>query len=123
MNHIKDARISAGIKQIDLAHRLGISQGSLSMWENERSDPNTVGWISLAKILGVSVDYLMGLSSSPVLAPAVPVLSPDESSLLQQFRALPSDAQSRIRNSLHYEYQQYTGDAGKENNSISTKIG
>ena len=39
MNRIREARKQAGIKQIDLCARLGISQGALSGWENGKYEP------------------------------------------------------------------------------------
>lgn len=63
MNRIREARKRAGIKQVDLCARLGISQGALSGWENGKYDPGRAGWLSLSEVLGVSVDYLMGSDS------------------------------------------------------------
>lgn len=63
MNRIREARKQAGIKQVDLCARLGISQGALSGWENGKYDPGRAGWLSLSEVLGVSVDYLMGNDS------------------------------------------------------------
>lgn len=62
MNRIREARKQAGIKQIDLCARLGISQGALSGWENGKYEPGSAGWLSLSEALGVSVDYLMGVT-------------------------------------------------------------
>lgn len=62
MNRIREARNQAGIKQIDLCARLGISQGALSGWENGKYEPGSAGWLSLSEALGVSVDYLMGVT-------------------------------------------------------------
>ena len=62
MNRIREARKQAGIKQIDLCARLGISQGALSGWENGKYEPGSSGWLSLSEALGVSVDYLMGVT-------------------------------------------------------------
>lgn len=63
MNRIREARKRSGIKQIYLCAQLGISQGALSGWENGKYEPDRAGWIKLSKTLGVSVDYLMGLST------------------------------------------------------------
>lgn len=62
MNRIREVRKQAGIKQIDLCARLGVSQGALSGWENGKYEPGSSGWLRLSEALGVSVDYLMGVS-------------------------------------------------------------
>jgi transcriptional regulator with XRE-family HTH domain len=108
----------------EIARLTGLSDGTLrsALVRQQKNVALDVAF-KLSHGLGVSLEYLNTgvLPSSTAALPSS--LAPDESVLLQQYRAIPPDAQSRIRNSLHYEYQQYTGDASKENNSISTKIG
>ena len=70
MNRIREARKQAGIKQIDLCARLGISQGALSGWENGKYEPGSAGWLSLSEALGVSVDYLMGVTEEKKKRPS-----------------------------------------------------
>lgn len=38
MNQIRDIRLTAGLTQVDLAKRLGVTQATLSRWESEK-DP------------------------------------------------------------------------------------
>lgn len=64
MNRIKEARISAGIKQVDLCARLGKTQGAVSGWETGKYSPDDETWIKLSEILNVSVDYLMGADTA-----------------------------------------------------------
>ena len=65
MNRIKELRKNFGIKQIDLANQLEVSQASLSGWENGKYEPDTNSWAKLAEIFNVSVDYLMGRTLLP----------------------------------------------------------
>lgn len=81
MNRIREARKQAGIKQIDLCARLGISQGALSGWENGKYEPGSAGWLSLSEALGVSVDYLMGVTEEQKETP-IPV-SEDERNVVR----------------------------------------
>lgn len=60
MNRIKALRTATGIKQIELCKALGITQGALSGWENERYEPDIDSIKKLADIFEVSVDYLLG---------------------------------------------------------------
>ena len=60
MNRIKEIRISKGIRQIELAQTLGISQSTLSTWENGRYEPDIAAINKLADYFGVSSDYLLG---------------------------------------------------------------
>ena len=65
MNRIKELRKSLGIKQIELCKKLGITQGALSGWENEKFEPDINSIKIMANIFGVSVDYLLGNTSKP----------------------------------------------------------
>lgn len=94
MNRIREARKQAGIKQVDLCTRLGISQGALSGWENGKYEPGRAGWLSLSEALGVSVDYLMG-GSLPVDPPGAS-LSADEMRLLAAYRELNQQGKEYI---------------------------
>lgn len=113
MNRIRETRKQAGIKQTDLCARLGISQGALSGWENGKYEPGQAGWLSLAEVLGVSVDYLMG-GSSPVQLHG---LSTQDMELLHKFHALDTMAQSRILNALDFEYQAISTENAKSSSS------
>lgn len=117
MNRIRDARKRAGIKQIDLCKRLGISQGALSGWENDKFEPGQSSWLQLSEILDVSVDYLMGGNWSASMRP--PSLSDADSDLLRKFHALSPQAQARIINSLDFEYQAAAKEAAKLSTSLA----
>ena len=62
MNRIKELRNELGLKQEDLAGRIGVSHSNLSKYESEAHYPPKEVWIKLAQIFGVSIDYLMGIS-------------------------------------------------------------
>lgn len=115
MNRIKEARKQAGIKQIDLCARLGISQGALSGWENGKYEPGCAGWLSLSEALGVSVDYLMG-GHAPVQESS---LSASDRELLHKFHALDDMAQARVFNVLDFEYQTVSKEIAKSSTSLA----
>lgn len=60
MNRIRQLRKEQGMKQIELSKLMGISQATLSGWENERFDPDINAITRLATIFGVTIDYLLG---------------------------------------------------------------
>lgn len=110
MNRIREARKQAGIKQVDLCARLGISQGALSGWENGKYEPDCTGWLSLAEVLGVSVDYLMGGTSSVHLPSNVAQdydLSPDEEQLLTMYRSMNQQGKEYILQTINMAAQTY----------------
>ena len=60
-NNLKILRIENGLGQVELAQKLGVSKGIISLWENGLREPNMSSLIALAKFFGVSIDYLVGL--------------------------------------------------------------
>ena len=77
MNTTLGKRIAAlrrekGLKQDELAEKLGVSAQAVSKWENDQTCPDISLLPSLSKTLGVSVDEL--LSGKQESAPIVQVL-------------------------------------------------
>jgi len=75
MNRIKFLREAKGIRQVDLAVKLNVSQGTLSNWERNVHDPDTASLVLLSKLLDVDVNAVLGVpESSHDGAIRVPVL-------------------------------------------------
>lgn len=55
---IYKCRKTKKLSQQYVADMLGVSRQAVSKWENDTSIPDTVHYINLAKIFGVSVEYL-----------------------------------------------------------------
>ena len=67
MNRIKDLREDRDLRQIDVAHGVGIDQRSLSNYETGKTNPDSETVIRLARFFGVSCDYLLGVSDVNLL--------------------------------------------------------
>ena len=61
MNKLKQLRKSRGLTQTELAKKVGISEQSVSFYENARRKPKIETWNRLADFFNVSVPYLQGL--------------------------------------------------------------
>lgn len=59
---LKDLRKQAGLTQVDVAEKLGISQPAYASWERGVKKPTQENLVKIAQILNVSVDYLVGNS-------------------------------------------------------------
>lgn len=53
------------MKQIDLCKRIGVTQGALSGWENEKFEPDISSLKKMSEIFSVSVDYILGIDNDP----------------------------------------------------------
>lgn len=66
MNRIRALRVGRGMKQSDLAKQLNVHQNTISGWENGRAEPSFSCLQQLARIFGVSVDYILNLNTEIV---------------------------------------------------------
>lgn len=62
MNRIKELREEHNMSQIRLSIELGVSQETVSAYENGKHYPSVQSLIKLSDIFGVSCDYILGLS-------------------------------------------------------------
>ena len=63
---LKAARVNAGLSQKEAAEKLGISNVTLSNWENGVSFPDAQQIIKICEVYGVSYDNLNFLPNNPV---------------------------------------------------------
>lgn len=61
---IRQLRKEAGMTQAELGSRLGVIKQTISSWETGISNPNNEALTTMAKLFGVSVDYLLGAENS-----------------------------------------------------------
>ena len=70
---IRRLREGQGLSQVALARRLDASTNAINLLERDRiQDPHWQRLIAIAVILGVSLDYLAGLTEDPTPAPKRP---------------------------------------------------
>ena len=62
-NRLAELRKQKGLSQEELADKLQVSRQAISKWERGEASPDTDNLIELAKIYGISLDELVGLSS------------------------------------------------------------
>jgi transcriptional regulator with XRE-family HTH domain len=59
---IKELRNEMNCTQSQLADVLGVTQDSISLWENDNRVPDTQYIVAMAKFFDVTTDYLLGLT-------------------------------------------------------------
>ena len=65
---IKFLRENLELTQAEIARRLGISRAGVNAWEMGLSVPSTQYVVELAKIFGVSTDYLLGMGKTAMVS-------------------------------------------------------
>ena len=76
-----------GIRQVDIAEHMGVSQGSVSNWIKGTNSIDIENLAELCRFLGVSLDQIYGVSP---LTPEVS-LSSEETELLSLYRSLTKE--------------------------------
>lgn len=113
-NRFKQLREENGLSQIELGNRLGVTQQSVFAWEHGKTTPQIQTAITLARMYGVSLDYLMGLSDTPktVKEPAV-TDSELRANTIARVKSLPEPILLKLLDLLDaVQSYQATGSAG-----------
>ncbi len=58
-DRIRQARDRAGLSQIELARRIGLSKNAMNSIETRDADPRASRIVAMAQVLGVSTDVLL----------------------------------------------------------------
>jgi transcriptional regulator with XRE-family HTH domain len=81
---LREMREKKGLTQRELAHLCGMNEHQVFRYENGKSDPSATNLGLIARELGVSADYLLGLSDYPN-GQFGESLQPDQSQLLKAY--------------------------------------
>ena len=86
-NRLKEVRLKNHLTQEELAEKMKTDKVQISRWEHGKAVPRSGALIDLASILGVSVDYLLGLSDEPTIRVRVDNLSVEEMGIITALRS------------------------------------
>ncbi|WP_231122880.1 helix-turn-helix domain-containing protein [Limosilactobacillus reuteri] len=59
-NRLRALRLERGLRQVDLANKIGVSNSFISTIECKKAEPNLETWEKLANFFHVSPQYLVG---------------------------------------------------------------
>ncbi len=102
LERLKMLRRKVNLSQQELAQSIHITREAYSMYENGHRQPPYEILISLARYYHVSVDYLLGITDSPI---PVAEITEEEYQMLRQFRSLDQRGQEATLAVLHFEYR------------------
>ena len=92
---LKDLREERKISQQKLAIELNVSQASISKYEKGLAEPDIPMLCTIAEFFHVSVDYLIGRTSTRNNLSAIP-MNDREQALLQHFNALTENQKEKV---------------------------
>jgi transcriptional regulator with XRE-family HTH domain len=94
-HRIRSIRRERGWTQDDLANSVGVSRSAVAQWETDRAGQIRDNLSRIARVLGVSTEFLLNGSTAP---PDARSFSGDELALLRLYRECqPDDQQILLR--------------------------
>lgn len=128
---IKLLREKSGMQQKELAAKLGISPNTLSQYENNKREPGVDIVSAIAKLFGVSIDYVYGLSELTTCPECGLTYCPSESYDFEVHRELHTMWEAAVKKfgkfyTNHGEQEKLKAEARRilsdKNSSINEKI-
>ena len=110
---LKQARESAGLTQLELAKKLGVTKSAIGNYENGVSSPKEAVLLQIFDVLNVEPNFLFQDSFSTINKNR-DGMSNAEHHLLDKFRSLDSRGQSAVLNILEHEYQAMHGEGSAD---------
>lgn len=92
---IKDIRRRNFLNQTQFANRIGVTQGTVSQWENGLTRPNADQLRSISNAFGISVDDLLHGDAEPDPRPGAPK-TPEARSLANGIDKMPEEQRKAI---------------------------
>lgn len=129
---IKDARTKAGYTQKELAERSGMATVTVQQYERGIREPRSGYLQRIADTLGITSDYLYGLTDDPDTRIATQAdfdhfgekeppggwgLAETEKKMLYKFRHLPPEDRLRIEFLVDYDFKRYLEKCTPDDNS------
>lgn len=96
MLKLQEIREQKNIMQKELAQKLNKTRACISSWETNKTEPDLQSLMTLADILEVSTDYLLGRSNDVGIIETNANLTPFQNKLLTVVAALPRDDQFQV---------------------------
>ena len=92
---LRDARTRAGLKQIEVEKKTGISNKSLSNWENDVSKPSAEDLIALSNLYCTTMDSLVGKPEKPKETPSLSAALPVVGNIIKALASLSPEKQEK----------------------------
>lgn len=93
---IRSIRNKKNISQQELADALHVNRSAISLYETNRKSPSRENTYKIATVLGVSIDYLLGLQTEPSLQ--TENINSETAKLMKRLDNMPSETKQTIIN-------------------------
>ncbi|MED1302979.1 MerR family transcriptional regulator [[Bacillus thuringiensis] serovar konkukian] len=91
---IKSIRMKKNISQKELAEALNVNRSAISLYETNRKSPSRENTYKIATVLGVSIDYLLGLQTDSSLQ--TENINAETARLMKRLDSVPPETKQTI---------------------------
>lgn len=91
---IKSIRMKKNISQKELAEALNVNRSAISLYETNRKSPSRENTYKIATVLGVSIDYLLGLQTD--LSLQTENINSETAHLMKRLDNMPQETKQNI---------------------------
>lgn len=106
--NLKKLRLSLGMTQSEFGKSIGVAKTTYNNYETGEREPKSNFWISIAKVYGVTIDYLMGYSNDPhrtsLESEGENVFSTEAQKIAEQFDELDDFGKNAVRCLVEIEH-------------------
>nr|WP_319488609.1 helix-turn-helix transcriptional regulator [uncultured Caproiciproducens sp.] len=95
---LKQARMTAGFSQVELALKIGIAKSTLSLYESDKREPDVEMIKKISVALEVDPNYLLGIEKTTSQQ-----FSATEVEIIKKYRLLDQRGQQAIEDTLQRE--------------------
>ena len=103
---LKTARKKSGLKQSDIAERIGVKNNTISNWETGVAKPDIETFVTFCKVCSVDYKEILTEVYGDSVEPRQSMeCSAREADMIRKFRSLDERAQKVILRNLNAEYE------------------
>lgn len=110
---LKQARITAGFTQVELALEVGIAKSTLSLYESNKREPDVEMIKKISSTLDVDPNFLLGIEKK-----APQQVSAAELEIIKKYSQLDLRGQQAVLDTLNREYSYIDNNSSVNNNAL-----
>ena len=116
---MRAAREQKGLKQSDIAEKMDVKGGTISNWENGKTEPDIDEFVQYCSICGANyVEILTKAYGDPTAKTETVECTSAELEMIRMFRELDTRGKRNVRRTLNAEYEDAMASFGEDSQNV-----